>query len=768
MAQFENYLERKKQNQEMQYRWDQEEKELPKQKYEVGMDSYDLIDYYENRMEQTAFAERTKYYFEDAGLLASKSKRYFNISEGGANVEEFAAQHKNHSADKRKKSANKAATAFGKAAILADKYNKKKSKDFYEVYTRREEIMRLRMEGMEQAAETKSTSKNNEIYLKSKAKISCLMILMDQLRNLSKMAKLKGDTKSLQKLQKKGTSIKKELMKAQDDMRENILRTDLKWKEENGINEFQAINMVESARIETGNHRIVEDDVKTRMSYKTLKVHMARYKMKPPCHVVRLDRKGQPISLTEAKKKAWNDRYNEALENGDQETINEMNLEALRRIEKYDFPDPASLQKYDMNTLFRFHPAEYLEKFMNMPQFIKAHQKEGDPIKQYIEEHPVLKRKIEFMNVMCDYMTESLMSAHIAVANGEYSRFDHTISKGRFQEYSGKLRTAYQKLDQAVKKEQGEKEKLDPKIQTLAEQKTEYEKLKRTNPGFTKGGYQLYKGFFEENKTYLNPEYVKITSDYQKIYNKKNNKSDNLELSRTFGAMLRAVHLDKDGKPISEADKRKKAQNDRWMNSWVEKENETEEEKQQREATQREIVEKEAETIFKGFTFPEPADLKKWTKEMLTKKPFAFAEMLKRALAVDKLAELCPAMREYRDTHPVFQKKLAVAFALNSMTPQFTKSYYGVNTAVLAGAEVVDEATQLDSKQSFEDAGSPMGYEQQHLLGYTEQFNKLRPMQLKEQQDKKTAEEQARRELQNKAAKYKADKRKVNVNANGE
>ena len=80
MAQFENYLERKKQNQEMQYRWDQEEKELPKQKYEVGMDSYDLVDYYENRMEQTAFAERTKYYFEDAGLLASKSKRYFNIS----------------------------------------------------------------------------------------------------------------------------------------------------------------------------------------------------------------------------------------------------------------------------------------------------------------------------------------------------------------------------------------------------------------------------------------------------------------------------------------------------------------------------------------------------------------------------------------------------------------------------------------------------------------------------------------------------------------
>lgn len=117
--------------------------------------------------------------------------------------------------------------------------------------------------------------------------------------------------------------------------------------------------------------------------------------------------------------------------------------------------------------------AECLEQFMNMPQFIKDHQKEGDPIKQYIEEHPVLKRKIEFMNIMCDYMTESLMSAHISVANGEYSRFDHTISKGRFQEYSGKLRTVYQNLDQAVGNELQEKEKNEPQVQTAAEKKAE-------------------------------------------------------------------------------------------------------------------------------------------------------------------------------------------------------------------------------------------------------------------------------------------------------
>ncbi len=766
MAQFENYLERKKQNQEMQYRWDQEEKELPKQKYEVGMDSYDLVDYYENRMEQTAFAERTKYYFEDAGLLASKSKRYFNISEGGANVEEFAAQHKNHSADKRKKSANKAATAFGKAAILADKYNKKKSKDFYEVYTRREEIMRLRMEGMEQAAETKSTSKNNEIYLKSKAKISCLMILMDQLRNLSKMAKLKGDTKSLQKLQKKGISIKKELHKVQSDMKENLPTTDEKWKMENGIYEQDALYILQGERNKIYAGELSEDGAKTQMNYKVIRTQVKKHKMEFPCGVARLDKKGQPISLVDAKKMEWNQRYQTAVEAEDQETVDKMKLEALKRVEAYTVPDPKTLHTYDMMRLFRRHPAEYYEMFLSMPTFISQEMKEDGVVKTAMNENPALKAKVALMKDLGVLLQQLMQHEHINLKTGNFGVESRAV--GSIRVHTRKIQEDFQKWDEAVGKELEEKEKLDPRLQTLAEQKTEYENLKRTNPGFTKGGYQLYKGFFEENKTYLNPEYVKITSDYQKIYNKRNNKNDTLELSRTFGAMLRAVHLDKDGKPISEADKRKKAQNDRWMNSWVEKENETEEEKQQREATQREIVEKEAETIFKGFTFPEPADLKKWTKEMLTKKPFAFAEMLKRALAVDKLAELCPAMREYRDTHPVFQKKLAVAFALNSMTPQFTKSYYGVNTAVLAGAEVVDEATQLDSKQSFEDAGSPMGYEQQHLLGYTEQFNLLRPLQMKEQEDQKTAEEQARRELQNKAAKYKADKRKVNVNANGE
>ena len=618
------------------------------------------------------------------------------------------------------------------------------------------------MEGMLKAAETKSTSDENEKYLKSKATISCLVILFDQLQNLTKEAKKDGDLKTVQKLQKKQKAIKKELMKAQDDMRENILRTDLKWKEENGINEFQAINMVESARIETGNHRIVEDESKKGKSIIVVgseshpEVEGIVSYATGPVHVI--------DSPEKAKKKAWNDRYNEALENGDQETINEMNLEALRRIEKYDFPDPASLQKYDMNTLFRFHPAEYLEKFMNMPQFIKAHQKEGDPIKQYIEEHPVLKRKIEFMNVMCDYMTESLMSAHIAVANGEYSRFDHTISKGRFQEYSGKLRTAYQNLDQAVGNELQEKEKNEPQVQTAAEKKAEYDQLRQENPLFTKENFKVYKGFLEANKVLLDPGYQQINEQFLRKWNAEHKKNWVDDVSRTFGAMLRAVHLDKNGNPVKEIDQKRKAQNDRWMNSWVEKENESAEEKQQREAVQTEIIQKEAKTLFKGFDFPEPQDLMKWIKDMLKKKPFAFCEMMKRSLAVDKLAEINPVMREYRDSNLVFKQKLNVMSALNRMIPNITRAYFGFDCNAAGGAEIVTDERQREAKTSFEDRSDGESLLDVHVAEYEEAFNRLRPLQVKERQDDAEAAQKNLDDIKTRKAQYKQSK----VNADGE
>ncbi len=765
MAQFEDYLERKKQNQEMEYRWDQEEKGIPMQKFEVGMDSIELIDYYQERLEKTSFSDRTKYYFENAGLMASKSKRYRNISKGGGNVEAFASVHGNHSADKRKKSANKAANAFGKAALLAEKYQKKKSKDFYELFTRREEVMRLRMEGMEQAAETKSTSDNNEIYLKSKAKISCLMILMDQLKNLKKQAALLGDQKVVEKLTKKEKSIRKELFKVQDDMRTYLPTTDQKWRTENGIENWyddeEMRERVMDARGKAHTQNIYDEDILTQMNYKTIRSHVVKYKMNYPCNVVRLDQKGQPITLAESKKLEWNKRYQEAQEEEDQETLDRMDLEVLKRIENYDLPSLSAFANHDMNTLFRRHPAEYYEMFISAPDFINAQMQKEGAVKDAIDTNPVLKQKIELMKVMSRYLRASLMNSHIHLKSGNFTFAESSLSQAKEDDYIRKIQDGYLKLDETLAHQIEEEEKKGPKIQTLGERKAELTQLKQTNPGLTEDGYKIYRGFREENKVYEEPSYKKITEDFCRLQSERTGKNVLVGVSHSFGAMLRAVHYDKNGKPISEAEQKKKEQNDRWMNSWVEKENETPEEKQAREATQLEIIQKETKTLFAGFDFPEPKDLKKWTKKMLKEKPFALAEMLKRSLAYDKLAEFHPAVKEYRDNHPVFARKLNVAIALNQMMNDFTQSYYGVKTASQEGSEVIDAENQATFKTDFDDKSNPTGFEQQYLEGYTEQYNLLYPLMLAEKEANEQAEQHELEDLKTKAAKYKKDKKKL-------
>lgn len=764
MAQFESYLEKRKQDKEMEYRWDQEERGIQEQKFQFGMDAGELLDYFQERLDRTSFKERTSYYFKNAGLLANKSIRYRNIAEGKANADEFAALHQNYSADKRKKSAVKASQAFGKASVLAEKYEKKPAKDEYDLYTRREEIMRLRMEGMLAAAETKSTSSENEDYLKSKAKISCLVILYDQLVNLKIQAEKKGDPKIVQKLEKKRKSIKKELDKVQKDMRENYRRTDSVWKAANDIPDMVSEGAVFGARMRHGIGDISDEDLKTKMSYQTIRAHMKKYKMDPPCHVVRLDKKGQPVSLVDAKKKEWNDRYQKAVEDGNQEQIDRMHIETLQRIEEYELPTLNMLSNYDMNTLFRNHPAEYVEMFLNMPAFIEEQGKEEGVVKQYIQEHPVLEKKIAVMKILQGYMMKSLKASHIDIQNGGFLKFGSNMNNWDMQYYGQSLQKAYQGLYDERVKEQREKEKNEPKVQTAAEKKAEFDALRRENSTFTKDNYKIYKGFREANKVLVDPGYQKINQDFLKKWNADHKTNWTDDVSRTFGAMLRAVHLDKDGKPIHEIDEKRKAQNDRWMNAWVEKEDETEEEKAERERVKEEIIQKEAKTIFKGFDFPEPEDLMKWIKETLQKKPFAFCEMLKRALAVDKLAQISPVMKNYRDNDPVFQKKLEVVAAINRMMPTVTRAYYGISMTSAEGAEVVSEERQREAKQTFEDKSNGESDLEAFVQGYAEKYNPLRPLLLKEKQDKADAAQKAVDDRKRKKAAYLQNK----VNANGE
>lgn len=720
MAQFENYLERKKQESPMTIRREQEARGLQEQRFEVGMDYLELVEYFEERMEKTSFQDRTRYYFENAGLMASKSKRYKTISQGGLNVTEFAGTHRNYSAKKRKDSAAKAAKSFGKAAVLADKYNKKPGNNAYEVYARREEIMQLRMEGMLSAAEAKSTSDDNEVYLKAKAKVSCLMILKDQARNLMKEAALLKDEKSLRKLKKKEESLREKLEAARKDMADYVTTSTVRWQNANGIKEHRYDEAVMNGeKLHYHGLEVSLEGARTQMNYSVILDQVKKYKMGFPCQVAKLDQNGQPISLADAKKTDWNQRYHDAVTKEDEETVEKMTEEALERIKNYRIPSVDRMEEYGLTTLFRRNPAEYYEMIMAVPAFMTAHKKKegkiADLIKRKVEDRkkndPVLREKLEHLSNLQTLFVDDLRRENIRPDTGEFST-GNLLTKQERMEQMSKLRSGEKKIDREEEKLERERAKQDPDVMSLAERKAEYERLKQTNRGFSKEDYKVFRAIRDSAGVYTDGNYPGIDQGI------------NRDISRSYGSMLRAVHLDKKGNPVTEADRKKKEQNDRWMKAWVVPEEETEEEKARREATIQEIADKETPTIFKDFTFPAPENLLSWMKDMVKTKPFSFHEMIKRSLAFDRMAESCQPMADYRDTHPEFRKNLKLAAVVSSALTMFMKGYYGIEVTDRGGVRVLTPAQEADARQKFDDPNDFTGFQMGALAMYRIEYER--------------------------------------------
>ena len=465
MGQFEDYLEKKQQGELNEFSKAQVNKGIPEQEG-IVMDGREMIEHVQERIENTTFQERTEYYFENTGLMSDKIKRYTRIEYGAGGVEEFSRKHQNHSADKRKKSASQAATYFARAGKLMNKYRGKDSKNSYELYSRREEIMRLRLEGMLKAAETKSTSEQHEIYLKSKARVSCLMMLRDQAQNLSQAARLMNDRKSMEKLMKKMQSLQNELKKVQETIHENLPSTADRWMEKNGLDESKYDDKaLENYRGMTKNQYVSGDDLRTYVTYSTLTKQVKKYKMDYPCRTVLLDKEGQPVSRAEAKKLEWNQRYQEAVENKDQETVDKMKMEALKRIEKYPLPSLQAIHGGDMTTLFRENPAEFHEMFISAVSF--CHEAAG-PIREEIDTNPVLKAKINaieqiwelmyyrFQEAGIDLRTERIYDGTISgMVSAGYENFSEKKSKldqDSVNELHANIQSAYLKLQKAKQK----------------------------------------------------------------------------------------------------------------------------------------------------------------------------------------------------------------------------------------------------------------------------------------------------------------------------
>lgn len=695
MAQFEEYLEKKKQDDLIGFQVEEEQKlNLTKPQFEVGMDDEQLENYFNERRDRTTFRERSAYYFKDSRLLASKAKRYFAIGDGKGNVEEFASDHAYRSAKKRKKSADAAGKAFAKAAKLTNRYHGKKYKDHYELYERREEIMRLRLEGMLAAAEVKATSKENEIYRKCKARLSCLTVLHDQLFNLGGMARKIGDQKAVKKFSNRVRDIEKEIEETKLEMRQNFPSAEQAWKEANGFNGEVTKKEFRDAK------KIVADiTVRELIAQKMYKTMLTQNQGNTfPAQTVRLDRAGQPINAAEQRKLEWNERYRKAVGNNDEETKTRMTQEALDRIDRqYKFPDP---ETGNILESFKSNPGEMYEICFNAAPFLAEEKnKEGSPVQIRMQQDPVFRAKVALIEGLAKEMRTALRNAGIKPSDGKLSGED----LNEHEEEMPPLTTLYNDLFHAMNgKEAYWKEDIAKTLPTVDTKEQKKAKLKQTqeevNENVTETEMKVLTEMSEAEKVQKNEEYRQIVANLHLEH----------DLSRTLGVMLRPVHFDKNGKPVSETDRKNKEQNDRWINAWVEKENETEEEKQKREDTKAEIVTRGMDHFFDGFEpFPEPEKLQAWLEKSLSERPFEFINLQSRATAFSEMAAVYPPMQQYHDTHPEFRKKLEILNTVTNNMMPYLNAYHGIkrvdgNLVLMEGGEQEYWRQQYEDNQDFE------------------------------------------------------------------
>ena len=383
---FDGFIQKKKQDRTIYT--EQKQRGLPQEQKQHAT-VQDIYNKYENRVnEASTFEQRSEYYFRDSEMLRSKAKRYKTLATSGNEINAYSRNYKNHGASKRKKYANKAAESFEKAAALEDKISLNATG--LDLYKQREKIMRLRMEGMVNAAMLKSRSSADETYRILKAKLSCLTVLMDQLRELKEGVTNKTD---LAYFDAEKIKLELELAKVKKDLEKNVPSTQNKWEKEHGLD---------------GNR-----DKKNRAAVAMERLQAGQGEP-ANCleYSVRRDRNGNPIDRTELEKDNWNREYRQAIEQGDAEKKNRMMTEAFERIGAMRVPEPAEVSKKGILNFYEQNPGAFAE-ILRFGKSIEALKAADPAAAEYMNAHPELSEKAELARVMAELFADETTGTKI-------------------------------------------------------------------------------------------------------------------------------------------------------------------------------------------------------------------------------------------------------------------------------------------------------------------------------------------------------------------
>ncbi len=357
MSKFEEYQQKKKQNQDMDaFYASRVQEQLDKEKvpYLNFQDRNDFEDTLDKRLQNTTFAERTEYYFQNTELMKQKVVRYYQLSGDSsdpeenrfAEVEAYARKYRDgHWAHKRKSAAMNAAIKFNKAVELQEQLKKAVNLTPYQLFEKREKIMRMRLDGMLEAAKVKSQNSVHEKFLMSKAKVSCLTIISDQLDNLWVEAERTEDANQRKKFLKKQKEIENELMMARLSLRENAGSFEEKWLSKNK----SRIEVKKPAKTKKGSSK---KSLLPALSKEGEEIQRELYLLNRdamytefPKRVQLKDRDGSPISNRDIEAREWNQKYAQAEDDGDADAQKAMIMEEIKLMMEYPLPSATEVRR---------------------------------------------------------------------------------------------------------------------------------------------------------------------------------------------------------------------------------------------------------------------------------------------------------------------------------------------------------------------------------------------------------------------------------------
>ena len=393
-------------------------KELPSEdEFSYKYDPDQLMEKYENRNEsEEDFEKRTRYYFKDSAFARAKADRYRNISGKDAMLNKYAKMHSNRSASKRKSRAEDAAAAFSamEMKIYVNNSDDESKLDTVTIYKRREEVMRLRMKGMIAAAKVKGKSDLQEEYLKGRAKLSCLMILKDQLNHLINDAE---NQKNRTKLNSKLKSLDKEIASAYKSVKKlAVPKMKKEWESTNKINSTR----IGEARKDYLAKALVMSEKNAGTLFRLQSMQKYTQNHKWPESIFVTDKRTAPVNYAEAQKRDWNRRYIDAKKKKDQKKLDQLELEALKRFENTKIPDVKTLTNGSVNKVYEENLRTLYEMTKKALPYYKNQIGKDTVAGRYLAHHPYVMKKIEYLEAVDEYLDYELRVNGIEYKEGKY------------------------------------------------------------------------------------------------------------------------------------------------------------------------------------------------------------------------------------------------------------------------------------------------------------------------------------------------------------